>query len=257
MTDPAVLIGLATICAIIGLTVGATGYGGFLIPVAIVSLAGFSAPDAVFHALLGSVPPTILAGALYARSRKQPMRWPIVGWLSLGTVPGVVLGRWIVAHAPATVLIVVLGLIVIAAGVLMLLPRRQDDQETPAAARHPAVIAGVSVGAGLAAGLTTVLAGVGGPLVTVPVLLALGLPVTAAVGAALLNSLVGIALTLVSLAGQVSIDAGLLSVIAIAMSVGAVVGAVVHHRVPDHWLVRPIAVVALISGGWIAISALS
>lgn len=265
MTPALGLVAIAVVCLLIGTSVGATGYGGFLIPVALVAAVGFSATVAVYHSLLGAVIPTVLAAVLYLRSPTHRPRWDLVGWLSVGTVPGVGVGRWLTATVDSTAMTVVLGLVVVAAGGLVLVQTRRagrgdgpatDERSDPPRPRIGVVATAVAcVVAGCAGGLTTVLAGVGGPLVTVPALLIIGVPVTAAVGSAMINSLVGIALTLATMIGRLPLEASVLVVITVAMATGMVAGVRLHHRLSTKWLVIPVGIISLVTGAWIAIAA--
>lgn len=253
---PLGLIIIAVACLLLGASVGATGYGGFLIPVALVATLGLAPTVAVYHSLLGAVIPTVLAAVLYLRSPAHPPSWHLIGWLSLGTLPGVVLGRWVTAIVDSTVLTVVLGLLVVAAGVLVLLQARRPPSTGPADWRGSRVrTAIVCLAAGCLGALATVLAGVGGPLVTVPALLIIGVPVTVAVGSAMINSLVAIGLTLVTMIGRLPLEVPVLAVITVTMAAGMVAGVRLHHRLPTLWLVVPVGVVSLITGSWIAITA--
>lgn len=258
MTPVVAMVLVALVCLLIGGSVGATGYGGFLIPVALVAALGLTPLVAVYHSLLGAVIPTVLAAVLYLRSPSNRPRWDLVGWLSVGTVPGVALGRWVTAAVDNTLLTIVLGVVVVIAGVLVLSQARRGERTNGVGDTQPrrrAVVWGACVLAGCLGGLTTVLAGVGGPLVTVPALLIIGVPVTAAVGSAMINALVGIALTLVTMVGQLPLQAVVLAVVTVAMAAGMVAGVRLHHHLPNKWLVIPVGIVSLVTGAWIAVSA--
>src|SRR5699024_8965997 len=118
-------------CLLLGTSVGATGYGGFLIPVALVATLGLLPTVAVYHALLGAVIPTVLAAALYLRSPTNRPRGDLIAWLSVGTVPGVALGRWLTAVVDSTALTVVLGVVVVLAGALVLAQTRSRRSDVP------------------------------------------------------------------------------------------------------------------------------
>lgn len=260
MTAALALVLVGVVCLLIGASVGATGYGGFLIPVALVAALGLAPTVAVYHALLGSVVPTVIAAVLYLRSPTHRPRWPLVGWLSVGTVPGVVFGRWLTTVADSTVLTVLLGVVVVAAGIVVLAQSRSDPADGRSSrtgwAGRPVPSAAVCVAAGCLGALATVLAGVGGPLVTVPVLLIMGVPVTAAVGSAMINALVGIGLTLATMVGRLPVDTPVLAVVTATMAVGMVAGVRLHHGLPTRWLVVPVGAVSLVTGAWIAVAAI-
>jgi uncharacterized membrane protein YfcA len=208
---------------------------------------------AVAHGLLSFLLPGVLGAASYWRRRNRPS-WFVAVLLCAGTVPGLLLGRWITLAATQRVLQIMLAAIVLAAGlVLVVSQRRRGDQ-----GREPGnrVVAPAAASAGLVGGLSTVLAGVGGPLVTVPVLTAVGLDITPVVGAALLNSVFGVALGAATLIGSVRIDVDVLVVITGAQLVGVLVGARLHDRLASRWLGPVVSVAAVATGGWLLLRAL-
>jgi uncharacterized membrane protein YfcA len=105
---------------------------------------------------------------------------------------------------------------------------------------------------GCAAGILTVLAGVGGPLVAVPALVLLGVDTAAAVGAALLGSVVGSglgALALLPAAGDLMWP--VLVTISCVQLAGVTAGVLLRSRIPTARLPQLIAVTAVAAAAWL------
>lgn len=239
---------------LIGVSVGVSGYGGFLVPILLVVALGMDPRSAVAHGLLSFILPGLVGAWLYWRKQQRPSL-RIVLALCAGTVPGVLAGRLISAALSDLVLQVLVALLVAAAGLSMFLRRRRATRE-PAVAVRPRRLAGAAAGAGFLAGIASVLAGVGGPLVTVPVLVAMGAELAPAVGASLLASVVNVALGAGALSGLVQVDWPVLIVITVTQLAGMPIGAWLHDRIGRR-LVPVITVMALAASAWLLVRALS
>lgn len=247
------LVALATLA--LGVCLGVSGYGGFLVPPLLVWLAGFDDPTrAVAHALIAAAAPSLLGAVLYRRNHRTPRL--LVLALCVGTVPGIVVGRWLAAAAPEVLLHVLIGVAVLLAGIAVIARRPRPDQ---AAAAGPASgdregsrpsrrVVPAALGAGVLSGVAGVVVGVGGPLVTTPVLLSGGIPLAAAVGAGLANSVVVCVLGAASLLDQVTLDPWVLLATAFPQLVGVAVGVRLHTRVGTTMLTRAVAAIALVVG---------
>jgi uncharacterized membrane protein YfcA len=236
---------LAAATLALGVCLGVSGYGGFLVPPLLVWLAGFDDPSrAVAHALVAATLPSLLGAALYRRDHRTP--WPLVLALCAGTLPGVLVGRWLTEVASDLLLHVLIGLAVLAAGVALVVGRRAPRGET--SDRRPRLVVPTALGAGLLSGVAGVVVGVGGPLVTTPVLVSSGIPLSAAVGAGLANSVLVCVLGAASLLDRVDLDPAVLLAIALPQVVGVVVGVRLHPRVRGDWLTRLVAAVAVVVG---------
>src|SRR3990170_4539140 len=68
---------LAAATLALGVCLGVSGYGGFLVPPLLVWLAGFDDPSrAVAHALIAAAAPSLLGAALYRRHHRTPRLLP-------------------------------------------------------------------------------------------------------------------------------------------------------------------------------------
>ncbi|MFW6600465.1 sulfite exporter TauE/SafE family protein [Propionibacteriaceae bacterium Y2011] len=257
---------VALVSLAIGAGLGSTGYGGFLLPAALAGLTAMAAPTAVAHGLASTLLPAALAAGLHLRHHTGPSPWRYFGLLCLGTAPGVILARLMVDRVDQVTLRAVLGVAVIAAAVLIMVNRRARARvvEQPTRRRLHRLTPLVVVLAGTVAGAATVLAGVGGPLVTIPVLLAFGISLATALPATLLHAVVATIMALAVLVlptgseATVSLlDPWLLIVATVAMLAGTLAGVAIHRRVATERMVLPIAVVSAASGLWLLVTALA
>jgi uncharacterized protein len=220
----AVPVGLA-----IGILLGLVGAGGSILTVPVlVYVLGEPVKQATTESLL-IVGLTALVGAL-AAARAGRVRWRVgLAFAAAGAVAalaGTALNRLV----DPTAILLGFGLVLLAGAYGMARPRRAPAAhgDTPAPLR-PRVAA-----AGAGTGLLTGFFGVGGGFVIVPALtLALGLPMTIAVG----TSLLVIALTSGAALGahlaSGGMNLGLASGFAAAAIAGAVIGTRLHGRFPE------------------------
>lgn len=160
-------------------------------------------------------------------------------WLILGGVAGVALGHWLLPH------IAVLWLKVGFGALLGFAAYRLVARLRPLREKGIGAVALVIMG--FAAGLVSRLLGVGGGILTVPVLVLLGVPVHLAVG----SSLVPV-FTNAVVASIVNLAFGLQVLNAIPLAVGAVVGAPLGvqaaHALPEVGLRRVVAAAMAVVG---------
>lgn len=257
MSAPVVL-GLGLFVFLVGVGLGWTGYGGFLVPLALVGVLGLEPSSAVLHGFLITVLPTAVASVLHLRRAGQ-FSWALIGMLSAGSLAGVLGGRQVARQIDTEALQVILGVVVVLAGVgLLALPRwlsRRRAGGRPDSRTGGPVFVLVIVVAGALGGLATVLAGVGGPLLTVPALLLVGTDLTSAVAAATMNSLLAIVLAAVSLTGTAPVHLGLVAALTVVLLTGVLSGVVLHHRIAADRVVPILAAVSILSGSWMCFSA--
>jgi uncharacterized protein len=239
------LLLLAAATLLLGVCVGMSGYGGFLVPPLLVWLAAFDDPRrAVAHALVAASVPALLGAILYRRRHRIPLLLVVV--LCAGTVPGIVAGKALTSVVPATGLQVLIGAAVLAAGLLLLV--RPAGAEPATSTSRPGWLVPLTLGAGVLSGVAGVVVGVGGPLVTTPLLLAGGVALAPAVGAGLANSVLVCLLGAGSLLTDVTLDATVVVVTAVPQLVGVVLGVWLHPRVDAVSLTRVVSAVAVVVG---------
>lgn len=182
------LAGLAVIGLVAGVGITAIGPGGVLATIGLFALTGLSPAQVAGTAIVTHVATGVLGTAAYARSGH--LRDPGVRRTALllaGTaVAGTPLGVLVNGMVSGRVFGVLLAVFVAVVAVLVWY---RDRRPAPHRAGHhpaPAVAATVGLGVAAASGVF----GVGGPLLSVPLLVALGVPLLSALAAAQVQSVV-------------------------------------------------------------------
>lgn len=245
------LVLIAPLTLIIGVSLGATGYGGFIVPILLVVIMDMDPRAAVAHGLISFLPAGVIGALLHWRQGNRPS-WSILALLCLGTLPGIEIGRLISTALPDRLLQLLVAVLVAAAGLSLVIPRPTTSR--PAHREHRSVMIIAALLAGVLAGAVSVVAGVGGPLITVPMLMSIGLEAGPVVAAALLNSVFNAALAPAALARAVHFDWTVLLIITAGQLAGIPVGVWLHHKIGDR--LRPaIAIMAVSSSCWLAATA--
>lgn len=157
------IVALVTLSVLIGAGMGISGIGGFLIVPLMMVVAGETAPQAVFTALVANLGVTLLNGLL-AMARRHVYH-KVLALLVIGSAAGAFGGSWLLRTmspmtARWTVAAFLVGLAVLSAlPTESLTPRKRG--------RWPPLFA---VALGAVAQSSAVLVGIGGPAITVPVL---------------------------------------------------------------------------------------
>lgn len=250
-------------CLVVGTSLGLSGYGGFLVPPLLVLALDQSPREAVAHGLLASLLPALLGAVLYRRAGHD-LDARLVALLCAGTLPGVLAGEALSRAAPPSLLRAMIGAAVLAAGVALVRGLRRPVAPTPATTTvddipgrpRSATAAPATLGAGALSGAAGVVVGVGGPLVTTPLLVAGGVALAPAVGAGLANNAVVAGVGSLALLQHVALDPLVLALAAGAQVVGVVLGVRWRPRVPAGALARTVAVVAVLTGVTFLVQAL-
>lgn len=237
------MILLLMISAVIGVIVGLTGMGGILAIPAIIMLAHVP-PHMAMATALASFLFTGIIGTFNFRSMGVLAR-EIWMPLCLGGLPSTFAGAWLNSFLPSSLLLFLLGLTIILAGISSLHTwKTLSGFNIHTSPRRSMLIAAVGVVSGLMAGLT----GAGGPVLSIPVLIALGLPAFAAVVSGMPFQIA------TSVAGSLSnilhgqIDFVLLPLVATPIAVGLVFGNRIVPHVPAKTLKTIIGVFCLFIG---------
>ena len=251
---------------LIGIALGALGGGGSILAVPLlVHLAGQSPAAATATSLVAVGAASIAAALRHARAGN--VRWSAAGAFVVTGVPGSWLGAAVNARLDGNVLLLVFsGLVLVAAHrMLTACPsctRAGGDEALAAGPVHQPAGTGTLVGArrtapprrrvapvvatGMLVGFLTGLFGVGGGFVIVPALtLALGLPMSAAIGTSL-AVIVGNAAVALGFRGLHAVDWRLALPFTITMLAGSVAGAAVAHRLPPRRSLQAFAAILVL-----------
>lgn len=206
----------------VGILVGTVGIGGLLLPALLAQVTG-DAHGAAATSSWAFLFTGVVAAVVLARSGTLPRRLALL--LAVGAAPGAVLGALVNGTVPEVVLIGLLAAVTLGSGVQNLRPGAR-----PPGTRTD-LPAPVAVGVGLAVGFGSALTGTGGPVLLVPVLLALGVALleTIALGLFVQLPIVSFATAGYLAAGDVDVRWG--TALGVAAGVGVVIGMAVARRV--------------------------
>ena len=220
---------------IVGFLVGCTGMGGIILIPALVYLSGLSSHVAMGTTLFTFIFTTSLCSWLYIRLGH-------VDWKA--TIP-ICIGGY---------LNLILALLILLAGALVFCPvrgRRFSFMEEGRRSRFWVLFA-VGSGVGFVAGLT----GAGGPVLSVPIMIALGFPPLIAIGAGQVYS-VPVALSGSAanfLHGAIDYKVGALMIV--IQILGILLGVYMANRMDTTKLRKMVAWVCLFCGGFILVNAI-
>jgi uncharacterized membrane protein YfcA len=252
----------AALGLVIGLVIGGLGGGGGALTVpALVYLLGQTAQDATTSSVL-IVGISSLVGVVI-RIRDRSLRWRTgLAFAAVG-VPVAYLGSVLNHRSGQAVVLVTFAVVTVVAAVAMLLESRspsggEECVEPPAPAAGTVLVArrqrllvrvGTVVGCAAAVGFLTGFLGVGGGFLVLPVLvIALRMPVTAAIGTSLLIMVFNAGSALASRLGDLSVDWTVVVPFTLASVAGTLLGRRVAERLSGAALTRIFAVVLLLVG---------
>ena len=232
----------------VGILVGSTGIGGFLIIPALTLFAGVPIRVAMGTALVAAAANGALGAWLF--HRRGNIDWTLAAPLAGGSVLFALFGAWLNRWLPVALIVAALGLVMFVGSIATFfnVSRRASagslaSAPAPGRARLVALIA-IGCLSGLVAGLT----GAGGPLVSVPLMAMLAYPTLIAVGAGQVLQLVASASAAIpySQAGHVSVDAAI--IIVPAQLIGIRIGVGLAHVVDPRIAARVVAGVGAAAG---------
>lgn len=244
-------IALALASTLIGFTVGATGIGGFLLIPAMIALAGLPIRDAIGTALVVAAATGAIAAALYARRGNvdRSLAWP----LASGAAICGLFGGWASQWLPTPLIAGALGALMIAGSVRVF--RKSSGGAEPKARRsrsaEVALVGSIGAASGLVAGLT----GVGGPLVSVPLLRMCAYPLLGSIGASyVMMTVAGTSGAFVyAQAGQVWLNG--LALLLPTQVLGIWIGTRLVHSIDPVAAGRAVALLGIVSGALFVVAA--
>lgn len=230
-----VVLGLLALIGLVGdVGITAIGPGGVLATIGLFALTGLSAAEVAGTAIVTHIATGVLATAVYFRSgqlRESRTRRDAL-LLAGAAVAGTPLGVLVNTAVSERVFGILLAVLVLVVAALVLYRERRGDAGE--LREHPSlwVIAGVGVAVAAASGIV----GVGGPMLTVPILVALGVDVLSALAAAQAQSVVIATVGTLGYLANGAINWPLAALVGVPELVGVLVGWAVAHRVPTRAL---------------------
>ncbi|WP_235548450.1 sulfite exporter TauE/SafE family protein [Noviherbaspirillum sp. Root189] len=235
---------LVLISIAIGVLVGAAGVGGFFMPPALMLLIGMDIHQSMATSLFTFIF-TGVAGAVYFHS-KGSIDWSLVRPICLSAAATGFAGAWIGHHLSMTMLSLVLAAVILVAGVYTLSARGDGSAlHLPSDERRRRMRL-VAIGAltGFLSGLT----GIGGPALSVPLMMLCGYSALTAIGVGQVLQIVGALSGTIANLHYVSIDYALAAFIAVFEIGGVLLGAFIIHRVDAALIKRFVGGLCLVAG---------
>lgn len=228
----------------VGVLIGAVGIGGILLIPLLTPLAGLSTHEAMATALFSFLF-TGLTG-MYFFHRRASIDWRITIPVCLGALllgfPGAALN----ARMNAGVLRILLAVFILFAGVYTVREWRRSDRAL--LQERPTLQALMLFGVGAIVGFGSGLTGVGGPALSVPIMMLLGFAPLATIGASqVVQVLAAFSGTMANLRYG-SIDFGVVAIVTLAEVIGVVLGVRIVHALNVTVVRRFVALLCIVAG---------
>ncbi len=239
-------VAIIALALISGLLIGCIGVGGVLL-VPVLSFLGIDVHAAIAASLFAFIFSGVIGTYLFARHGSIDITSSL--WLGAGAMPGAFAGALLAAWASADLLLLGIGAAVIFAGARSFMHGRG---EPPTAAPLPPTMLAMI---GCIVGALSSLTGTGGPLLLVPLLLALRAPVLPAIG---LAQAIQLPIAILASIGNLfagTLDAMLAGLVSAGIILGTMAGAMTAHTLPKPFLTRLVAVVLLVVGAFVMLRA--
>ncbi|WP_218004685.1 sulfite exporter TauE/SafE family protein [Microtetraspora niveoalba] len=242
-----VLLGLFGFAGGVGIT--ALGPGGVLPTIGLFALTGLSPAEVAGTAIVTHVATGALATAAYTRSGQ--LRDPatrrtallLAGTAVVGTPLGVLVNTMVSTRAFG----LTLGLLLVLVAALVWIRERRG----PAAGAVPPtpLVAGLGLAVAVAAGVV----GIGGPMLTVPLLIVLGVPVLESLASAQVQSVVVAAVGTLGYLAHDAVDWPLAALVGVPELAGVLIGWKIAHALPARGLKYGLIVALLALAPYLAL----
>ncbi|HET9125965.1 MAG TPA: sulfite exporter TauE/SafE family protein [Solirubrobacteraceae bacterium] len=250
MTTSSILL-LVGFGLIAGLGITAVGPGGVFATVGLFLVSGRSPAVIAGTAIATHLATGGLGSLAYHRSGelRRPETRRVAGLLMISAAIGTPLGVLINSFAPARLFGILLALFLVAIAALVWL--RSARIATGGTHPHHSAAFLVALGTGIA--IAGGMFGVGGPLLTVPLLLLAGTPVLSALGAAQAQSIVVAGMGTLGYLIRGTIDPGLVAIVGIPELCGVLVGWRLAQALPERTLTRALIAALFASAGLVLV----
>lgn len=229
-----------------GLLIGCVGIGGVILVPALVYLADVPIHVAIAAAMFAFLLSGVVGTIVFARSNS--IRWDMTAWMWAGAMPAAFAGALAANAVSAPLIELAVGALTAASGVHSLLGQARPEPADGGTISNPvlAIIGAIT-------GFTSALTGTGGPLVLIPILVALKMSVLGAIG---LAQAVQLPIAVLATGGNViagSLDIVLGSILGFGIVFGTWAGAKLAHVLPRSILRAFVSALLVIVGGLILV----
>lgn len=229
---------------IIGVLIGSVGVGGLLLPSALTMLADIPIHQSMATSLFTFIF-TGIAGTIYYQ-KKGSIDWALARPVCLGALIAAFLGAWLNSKLGTGSLSLILAALIIFVGFYTLRASSVESlilfDDNPR--RRWTLLLGIGATAGFASGLT----GVGGPALSVPLMVLCGFPAIVSIGVGQVLQIVG---ALSGTLGNIrfgTINFGLAALLTVFEICGVVIGAYIIHRIDPRFVKKFIGVLCIVAG---------
>ena len=231
------LLGLAS-----GLLIGIAGIGGVIL----VPLLVFLAKVDIHTSIAASVAAFFVSGCIgtIAYSKRGIIQWSDFVAISMGAIPGAVLGALFLPKIDAFFLLLFIAIVLMISSARQLVINENNKLSCPA--RKISNYRLVFVG--LVTGFLSVLSGTGGPLILLPLLTWLSVPLVTAIGLSQAIQLPISSFATIGNALSSLIDWKLVIFLAVGIAFGSIIGTKAAERLPVAYIKTLVAVLLLGSG---------
>ncbi|MGH8649789.1 MAG: sulfite exporter TauE/SafE family protein [Burkholderiales bacterium] len=236
----------------VGMLIGAVGIGGILLIPALSAFAGLGIQEAMATALF-TFAFTGITGTLMFQ-RRGSIDWRITTAVCVGAVPFAFLGAWLNSLTRPTVLELLLAAIIIFAGIHTLATWRgmRDPVFHHNPARQRLLLTVIGSISGLGSGWT----GVGGPALSVPLMVLFGFPALASIGASQVIQIVAAASGTLGNLSFGTINFTIAAVVTVLEIAGVIIGSRIVHAVSPGPLKQFVAWLCIAVGIFLIVRAL-
>lgn len=243
------LIFLLLIAVFVGITVGITGVGGILLIPALDILGDLPTHVAMATTLFSFILASLVGTASY--QRMGLIKWRMAIPLTIGGVVFSAIGASVNVYVPAPPLNIIMGSVILFAGLNALRPPKACGNWAQREDCHTVLLLAIGGGTGFVAGLT----GVGGPVLSIPIMIILGFPPAWCVAMAMPYQIGTAAAGSISNAfhQSINLEAGLM--VSVALVVGIMIGARIVRYFSSTMLRISIAVICLGVGAMVLVRA--
>jgi hypothetical protein len=235
--------GLVLISIAIGTLIGAVGVGGFFLPPALMLLMHMDIHQGMALSLFTFIF-TGAAGTFFFH-RKGSLDWTLARPVCLGAASTGFAGAWIGHHLDTASLSTVLAAVILIVGTYTSGIFGQAALAMPGDARQRRLIL-AAIGA--VTGFCSGLAGIGGQVLSVPLMVLCGYPVLTAIGVGQALQTVGALSGSLANLHYASIDYGLAAFIDVFEIAGVLVGAFLIHRLDGVLVKRLVGGLCMVAG---------
>jgi uncharacterized protein len=174
----------------VGVLLGISSIGGFLLPLIFVGFLGLPLRDSLALSFLSFAVAGVIGAYYYWKSGNMDVK--LATFLSIGSIPGALIGVKLNVLIPDDTAKLLLYLFVLVSGLSLFLKSKKRDKKDSVGPEKSKLLdskASILV-IGLISAAICSLTGAGGPILLVPLLSNLGISIRVAVGVCLLNSVV-------------------------------------------------------------------